>query len=105
MNPATLAQAGFAPACGTGIYGRISAALERWQPKILRLSHAIHADPELSGEEFRAAKRAAVLLRAAGFSFDGAQPAFPTAFSARYGNGELVLGCLGKCSYHEHLEC
>ncbi|MFF2245782.1 amidohydrolase [Arthrobacter sp. NPDC058130] len=86
-----LTQAGLAPACGDGIHGRISAALERWQPKILRLSHAIHADPELSGEEFRAAKRAAVLLRAAGFSFDGPQPAFPTAFSARYGSGELVV--------------
>lgn len=91
MNPATLTQAGFATASMSGIHGRISAALERWQPKILRLSHAIHADPELSGEEFRAAKRAAVLLRAAGFSFDGAQPALPTAFSARYGNGELVV--------------
>ena len=94
MNPATLTPAGLAPssiASMSGIHGRISAALERWQPKILRLSHAIHADPELSGEEFRAAKRAAVLLRAAGFSFDGAQPAFPTAFSARYGSGELVV--------------
>ena len=70
MNPAALTQAGFAPASIASmsvIHGRISAALERWQPKILRLSHAIHADPELSGEEFRAAKRAAVLLRAGAF--------------------------------------
>lgn len=91
MNPAALTPAGRAPASGFGIHGRISAALERWQPEILRLSHEIHADPELGGEEFRAAKRAAVLLRAAGFSFDSSQPVFPTAFSARYGNGELVV--------------
>lgn len=92
MNAATVTQAGVAPAAETGIQGRICAALERWQPRILRLSHAIHADPELSGEELRAAKRAAALLRSGGFSFDGAQPTLPTAFSARYGKGDLVVG-------------
>jgi amidohydrolase len=96
MNPATLTAAaltpaGPAPAAGSEIQTGISAALERWQPRILRLSHAIHADPELSGQEFRAAKRASALLRSAGFSFDGAQPVLPAAFSARYGSGELVV--------------
>ena len=85
------AGAGFGAAAGSGIQGRISAAVARWQPKVLRLSHAIHADPELSGEEFRAAKRASSLLRSAGFSFDRAQPVLPAAFSARYGKGELVV--------------
>ena len=55
------------------------------------LSHAIHADPELSGEEFRAAKRVRTLLRTAGFSFDSAQPVLPASFSARYGSGDLVV--------------
>jgi amidohydrolase len=92
LNPAMVtATADLAPAVGSGIQSRISAALERWQLKILRLSHAIHADPERSGEEFRAAKRASGLLRSAGFSFDAAQPVLPAAFSARYGNGELVV--------------
>lgn len=91
MNPAALTAAGPAPAPGSGIHDRISAALEHWQPRILRLSHAIHADPELSGAEFRAAKRASALLRSGGFSFDGAQPVLPTAFSALYGTGELVV--------------
>lgn len=91
MKAATRTQAGHAPAAEGGIRGRISSAVERWQPGILRLSHAIHADPELSGQEFRAAKRASTLLRAGGFSVDGAQPTLPTAFSARYGSGELVV--------------
>lgn len=91
MKAATVIQTGVASAAETGIQGRICAALERWQPRILRLSHAIHADPELSGEEFRAAKRAGALLRSGGFSFDAAQPTLPAAFSARYGSGQLVV--------------
>lgn len=70
---------------------RLDAAVERWKPEILDLSHAIHADPELGGHEFRAAKRVSRVLRTAGFSFDEAQPAQPTAFSARFGSGELVV--------------
>ncbi|MDR6558638.1 amidohydrolase [Arthrobacter pascens] len=91
MKAATVIQTGVAPAAEAGVQGRICAALERWQPRILRLSHAIHADPELSGEEFRAAKRAGALLRSGGFSFDAAQPTLPAAFSARYGSGQLVV--------------
>lgn len=91
LTAAALTPADPAPAPGSVIQDRISAALERWQPRILRLSHAIHADPELSGQEFRAAKRASVLLRSAGFIFDAAQPVLPAAFSARYGSGELVV--------------
>ncbi|MDQ0863267.1 amidohydrolase [Arthrobacter globiformis] len=69
----------------------LEAAVERWKPEILDLSHAIHADPELGGHEFRAAKRVNRVLRMAGFSFDEPQPAQPTAFSARFGSGALVV--------------
>src|SRR5690349_19418151 len=69
----------------------LEVAVERWKPEILDLSHAIHADPELGGEEFRAAKRVSRVLRTAGFSFDKPQPAQPTAFSAHFGSGELVV--------------
>lgn len=69
----------------------LEAALERWKPAVLDLSHAIHADPELGGQEFRAVKRVRRVLRAAGFSFDGRQPLQPTAFSASCGSGELVV--------------
>ncbi|WP_211876984.1 amidohydrolase [Pseudarthrobacter albicanus] len=96
MNTAGLKTAvpkpvGPAPASETGIERSVSAALERWKSEILGLSHAIHADPELGGQEFRAAQRVSTLLRSAGFSFDSSQPELPTAFSARFGSGELVV--------------
>ncbi|MEZ2391857.1 amidohydrolase [bacterium RCC_150] len=88
-----VAPAGGAPAAvlPTAVERRISATLERWEPEILGLSHAIHADPELSGQEFRAAKRVSKLLRTAGFSFDSPQPVLPASFSARFGGGDLVV--------------
>ena len=76
---------------GLGFGAASPSALERWQPEVLGLSHAIHADPELSGEEFRAAKRVRMLLRTAGFNFDSPQPVLPASFSARYGSGDLVV--------------
>lgn len=71
---------------------QLESALGHWEADILGLSHAIHADPELSGEEFRAAKRVRALLGSAGFALDAVQPSLPTAFSARYGSGSLVVG-------------
>lgn len=75
----------------TAVERSISAALERWGPEILGLSHAIHADPELSGQEFRAAKRVSRLLRSAGFSFDSTQPLLPASFAGKFGTGDLVV--------------
>ncbi|GGJ39219.1 amidohydrolase [Paenarthrobacter histidinolovorans] len=85
--------------CGTAVVlaspdeirGLLESAVHRWKPDILDLSHAIHADPELGGQEFRAVKRVRKVLRKAGFSFDETQPAQPTAFSARFGSGELMV--------------
>lgn len=73
------------------IQGMLDSEVQRWKPDILDLSHAIHADPELGGQEFRAVKRVRRVLQRAGFSFDETQPAQPTAFSARFGSGELVV--------------
>ncbi len=73
------------------VAGGLSASLERWKAEILALSHAIHADPEPSGNELRAAERVRVLLRSAGFIFDAAQPSLPASFSARHGTGGLVV--------------
>jgi amidohydrolase len=70
---------------------RVAESLERQGSQLLGLSHAIHADPELSGQEFRAVKRVGALLQSAGFSLDERQPSLPTAFSARRGGGELVV--------------
>jgi amidohydrolase len=83
--------AGVVPASRGDIESALEAGVKRWESEILDLSHAIHADPELGGQEFRAAKRVRRVLRMAGFGFDAPQPAQPTAFSARFGSGELVV--------------
>lgn len=79
------------PVSRADIEAALEAAIKRWKPEILDVSHAIHADPELGGHEFRAAKRVCRVLRMAGFGFDAPQPAQPTAFSARFGSGDLVV--------------
>lgn len=73
------------------IHAALDSEVQRWKPEILDLSHAIHADPELGGQEFRAVKRVQRMLKRAGFSFDETQPVQPTAFSARFGSGELKV--------------
>ncbi|MFK0003208.1 amidohydrolase [Paenarthrobacter sp. NPDC090522] len=73
------------------VRAELGEAVERWKADLLDLSHAIHADPELGGQEVRAAKRVRKLLRKAGFTFDAVQPGLPTAFSARYGTGDVVV--------------
>lgn len=73
------------------IEAALKAATERWKPDLLDLSHAIHADPELGGQEFRAAKRIRRLLHTAGFRFADRQPLQATALSASYGSGDLVV--------------
>ncbi|MCT9871345.1 M20 family metallopeptidase [Paenarthrobacter aurescens] len=73
------------------VHAMLEDEVQRWRPEILDLSHAIHADPELGGQEFRAAKRVQKVLRKAGFTFDETQPEEPTAFSARFGSGQLVV--------------
>ena len=73
------------------VHATLDSEVQRWKPDILDLSHAIHADPELGGQEFRAVKRVQGVLRKAGFTFDETQPEQPTAFSARFGSGQLVV--------------
>ncbi|GAB3557325.1 M20 family metallopeptidase [Arthrobacter alkaliphilus] len=91
MKAATPQTATHGTVSATAVERSISAALERWEPEILGLSHAIHADPELSGQEFRAAKRVSRLLRSAGFSFDSTQPQLPASFAGKFGTGDLVV--------------
>ncbi|WP_287903814.1 amidohydrolase [Arthrobacter sp.] len=68
----------------------LAAAVDRWSPRILELSHALHADPEVSREEHQAAERVRALLTEAEFRLDVPQPAAPTALRAESGEGELV---------------
>lgn len=69
----------------------VSHTLEVWRDTLLAYSHALHADPELSGEEYRAAERTRVILRDAGFDVDGRQPDAPTALSATSGSGDFTV--------------
>jgi len=77
-------------ATDTGTEALLAAAVERWRPVVLELSHALHADPELSGEEHRAADRVRAVLAEAGFRQDVRQPGAPTALRAESGRGDLV---------------
>ena len=75
---------------GDGVRRALADAVDRAAPMLLDLSHAIHADPELSGEEHRAVERVRGLLARSGFRL-GPQPAAPTALCAESGDGDLVV--------------
>src|SRR6202453_2372459 len=79
-----------ATAAGTA-KARAHAAVEANLADLLGLSHAIHADPELSFTEDHAARRTVDVLRAGGFAVTEGVAGLPTAFSARAGSGPLVV--------------
>src|SRR5947208_7856771 len=66
---------------------RVAASRDR----LVALSHRIHAHPELSFEEERAAVWCAEALDAAGFAVERGIADLPTAFVARAGSGPLHL--------------
>ncbi|UVJ40530.1 M20 family metallopeptidase [Arthrobacter sp. CJ23] len=74
-----------------GVEGEIAANVGRWSERVLALSRAIHADPELSFEEVRAAAAITGLLEEAGFDVERGTAGLPTAFTATAGSGELVV--------------
>lgn len=69
----------------------IAHDIENRRSLLLDFSHALHADPEVSGDEHRAAERTRSLLQQAGFTFDNNQPSAPTALSATFGNSDFVV--------------
>ncbi len=70
---------------------RANAELQAQRDRLLELSHAIHADPELSWEEHRAVARIAPILEAAGFDVEVGAYGIPTAFEAVNGTGDLTV--------------
>jgi metal-dependent amidase/aminoacylase/carboxypeptidase family protein len=62
----------------------------------VRLSHAIHADPELGFAEHHASALVAATLEDAGFAVRTGVADLSTAVSASYGNGELVIGLFAE---------
>lgn len=59
---------------------------------LIELSHSIHSEPELAFEEHKSAAKVMELLRAADFDVESGVADMPTAFTASFGSGELVVG-------------
>ncbi len=74
--------------------------LEKNKDAILELNHAIHADPEISWEEHRAAQRIATFLREHGFDVEVGVYGCDTAFEAVIGDGDLTVAL---CSEYDAL--
>jgi amidohydrolase len=66
--------------------------LERRRDELVSLSHRIHAAAELAFAEHRSAAAVAALVEDAGFTVERGVAGLDTAFTARYGSGELVVG-------------
>ena len=69
----------------------IDGALKNSNRDVVTLSHQIHENPEMSGEEFFARQSTIRALDRYGFNLDATQPEAPTAFSMRKGTGQLVV--------------
>ena len=73
---------------------RIAELVRADRDVILRLSHEIHADPEIAFQEERAATRVSDILRSRGFDVEHGVGSLPTAIRATYPGG---LGTDGPC--------
>ena len=70
------------------------------EPKLIELSHRIHAHPELGFEEQRASAWLCELMADAGFAVERGVCGMPTAFAARAGSGPLHIA---MCSEYDSL--
>ncbi len=70
---------------------RAAEEVERRKDQLLELSHAIHANPELSWQEHEAAALVASALRGAGFAAEVGAYGVETAVEAVYGDGDLTV--------------
>lgn len=59
---------------------------------LIELSHSLHAEPELAFAEHRSAAKITELLAGYGFEVTPTVAGLPTAFTAVYGSGDLVVG-------------
>lgn len=66
--------------------------IEAASDELIGLSHSIHAEPELAFDEHRSAAKVVEVLRGAGFEIRTGIADLPTAFDARFGSGDLVIG-------------
>lgn len=70
----------------------LAAAVQRRADELCRLSHSIHAEPELAFAEHRSAAKVTQLVESEGFEVERAVGGLDTAFTATYGTGSLVIG-------------
>ncbi|PXW30034.1 UNVERIFIED_CONTAM: amidohydrolase [Williamsia faeni] len=76
----------------TTIGQRGSHAVQAVAGDLIELSHSIHAEPELAFEEHRSVAKVTSLLDGYGFEVTTGVADLPTAFTATYGSGDLVVG-------------
>ncbi|MFE4196780.1 amidohydrolase [Paenarthrobacter sp. NPDC056912] len=69
----------------------LKSGVESWKPRVQALSEDLHANPEISFREFRAAEAITALLAGAGFDVTKGTGNLPTAFTASAGSGELTV--------------
>ncbi|WP_083883724.1 M20 family metallopeptidase [Nocardia higoensis] len=71
---------------------RADAAALAAGPRLIALSHALHAEPELAFAEFRSVAKVVEPLAERGFTIRRDVAGLPTAFRAEYGSGALTIG-------------
>lgn len=70
---------------------RVAATVAARRDLLVDLSHTIHAQPELSWEEYDASELIARTMRDAGFDVELGAYGVPTAVEAIYGSGDLTV--------------
>ncbi|WP_207842564.1 M20 family metallopeptidase [Williamsia soli] len=76
----------------TDIRRRGERAVRTIAGDLVELSHSLHSEPELAFEEHRSVAKVSELLAGYGFEVTPAVADLPTAFTASYGSGDLVIG-------------
>lgn len=72
------------------------SAIAAARDRLIALSHDIHAEPELAFEEFRSVAKTLEPLAERGFEIETGVGDLPTAFTASYGSGDLVVGVFAE---------
>ncbi|MEV6771479.1 M20 family metallopeptidase [Nocardia sp. NPDC051030] len=84
------------PSPDATVFAAVDSAIAVARDQLIALSHSIHAEPELAFQEFRSVEKTMEPLRERGFHIEKAVADLPTAFSAEYGNGDLVVGIFAE---------
>ncbi|BAK33572.1 putative amidohydrolase [Microlunatus phosphovorus NM-1] len=91
MTNSIAASAPTAPPKTQLLKDQAAAEVERRKPQLLELSREIHANPELSWQEFKASARIADIMRDAGFATELGAYGIETAVEATFGEGDLTV--------------